>query len=179
MPKIDVNKVAEILKNNEVDPKLLRQIVEEMNLLTQAEANEEKPPAVKKRFVILISDPDGLLPATDFSGWVLQVPEDDSVATTQDRALKAIYEYNASRKGRLNPAKTLGEAFEYIPGKLFKEADLWVKTKTPVLMLRTDNEVPRAEPTEKFQFKSVTVRTRKGGVTIDAQGIKQAEAIKV
>ena len=28
MPKIDVNKVAEILKNNEIDPKLLRQIVE-------------------------------------------------------------------------------------------------------------------------------------------------------
>jgi hypothetical protein len=145
MPKIDVNQVAEILKNNEVDPKLLRQIVEEMNILTQAEANEEKPPAIKKQWAILISDPDGHLPEHDFVGWVMQIPEDDSVATTQDRIFKGVYEYNATRKGRLNPAKTIGEAMEYIPAKHFKEADLWIKTKTPVLMLRTDNEVPKDE----------------------------------
>ena len=145
MPKIDVNKVAEILKNNEVDPKLLRQIVEEMNILAQAEANEEKPPAVKKQWAIMISDPDGKLPEHDFVGWVMQIPEDDSVATTQDRIFKGVYEYNATRKGRLNPAKTVGEAMEYIPAKHFKEADLWIKTKTPVLMLRTDNEVPKDE----------------------------------
>jgi hypothetical protein len=145
MPKIDVNKVAEILKNNEVDPKLLRQIVEEMNLLTQAEANEEKPPAIKKQWAILISDPEGKLPENDFVGWILQLPEDDSVATTQERIFKGTYEYNATRKGRLNPAKTVGEALEYIPAKHFKEADLWVKSKVPVLMLRTDNEIPKDE----------------------------------
>lgn len=145
MPKIDVNKVAEILKNNEVDPKVLRQVVEEMNLLTQAEANEESAPAVKKQFAVLVSDPDGNLPEHDFVCWVLQIPEDDSVATTQDRIFKGAYEYNATRKGRLNPVKTVGEALEYIPAKHFKEADLWVKTKTPVLVLRTDNEIPRDE----------------------------------
>lgn len=145
MPKIDVNQVAEILKKNDIDPKLLRQIVEEMNILTQADAGEEKPPAVKKQFAILISDPEGKLPENDFVGWVMQIPEDDSVATTQDRIFKGAYEYNATRKGRLNPAKTVGEALEYIPAKHFKEADLWVKTKTPVLMLRTDNEIPKDE----------------------------------
>lgn len=145
MPKIDVNKVAEILKNNEVDPKILRQVVEEMNILAQAEANEESAPALKKQWAILISDPEGKLPDVDFVGWILQIPEDDSVATTQDRIFKGAYEYNATRKGRLNPAKTVGEALEYIPAKHFKEADLWVKTKTPVLMLRTDNEIPKDE----------------------------------
>ncbi len=149
MPKIDINKVAEILKNNEVEPKLLRQIVEEMNLTTQAEANEESPPAIKKQWVILISDPEGKLPEHDFVGWIAQIPEDDSVATTQDRIFKGAYEYNATRKGRLNPAKTVGEALEYIPAKHFKEADLWVKTKTPVLMLRTDNEIPKDENSPK------------------------------
>jgi hypothetical protein len=148
MPRIEINKVAEILKNNEADPKLLRAVVEEMNLLTQAEANEEKPPAIKKQWAILISDPDGRLPSgidDSFVGWVMQIPEDDSVATTQDRIFKGAYEYNATRKGRLNPAKTVGEALEYIPAKHFKEADLWIKTKTPVLMLRTDNLIPKDE----------------------------------
>lgn len=161
MPKIDVNQVAEILKKNEVDPKLLRQIVEEMNLLTQAQAAEERPPAVKKQWCILISDPDNRLPAdADFAGWVIQIPEDDSVATTQERIFRAAYEYNATRKGRLSPAYTVGEALEYIPAKHFKDADVWVKTKTPVLMLRTDNEVPRANPTEKLDY---TVRVVGGG----------------
>jgi hypothetical protein len=29
-----------------------------------------------------------------------------------------------------------------VPAKIFKETDLWVKTKTPVLVLRTNNEIP-------------------------------------
>ena len=145
MPKIDVNKVAEILKKNQVDPKILRQIVEEMNILTQAESDEEKPPAVKKQFAILISDPEGRLPKTDFAGWVLQIPEDESVATTQDRIFRAVYEFNTTKKGRMLPSKTVGEALENVPAKHFKETGVWVKTKSPVLMLKTDNEIPKDE----------------------------------
>lgn len=143
MAKIDINKAAEILKKNRVDPKVLRQIVEEMNLLTQAETDEEKPPAVKKQWAILISDPEERLPKTDFVGWVLQVPEDESVATTQDRIFRATYDFNTTKKGRLLPAKTVGEALENVPAKHFKEVGLWVKSKIPVLMLKTDNEIPR------------------------------------
>jgi hypothetical protein len=145
MPKIEVNKVAEILKKNQVDPKVLRQIVEEMNILTQAEANDEKPPVLKKQWAILISDPEGKLPETDFVGWVLQIPEDESVATTQDRIFRATYEFNTTKKGRLLPPKTVGEALENVPAKHFKEVGVWVKSKIPVLMLKTDNEIPTEE----------------------------------
>lgn len=145
MPKIDVNQVAEILKRNQVDPALLRQVVEEMNLLAQAAANadEDKPPPVKKQFAILISDPEGRLPDHDFAGWVMQMPEDESVVTAQERIFKAAYDFNATKKGRLLPVKTIGEAMESVPAKHFKEVELWVKTKTPVLMLRTDNVIPK------------------------------------
>lgn len=144
MPKIDVNKVAEILKKNEISPAVLRRVLEEMNLAVQPEGPEdEKPPAVKKQFVILISDPENHLPKHDFVGWVLQIPENESVATTQDRIFRSVYDFNTTKKGRLLPVKTVGEAMEHIPAKAFKEADVWVKTKTPVLMLRTDNEIPK------------------------------------
>ncbi len=150
MAKIDVNKVAEILKKNQVDPKVLRQIVEEMNILTQAEGDEEKPPAVKKQWAILISDPEERLPKSDFVGWVLQIPEDDSIATTQDRIFRATYEFNTTKKGRLLPPKTIGEAIENVPAKHFKEVGLWVKSKIPVLMLKTDNEIPtEGKPSRK------------------------------
>ena len=143
MPKIEINQVAEILKRNKADPSLLRAVVEEMNLLARAAAEDEKPPAVKKQFVILISDPDGQFPKRDFAGWVLQIPDSESPVTTNERIFRAVYEFNASRKGRLLPAKTVGEALESVPAKHFKEAEVWVKTKNPVLVLTTDNLIPK------------------------------------
>jgi len=143
MPKIDVSKAAEILKKNDIPPDVLRRVIEEMNLVVTPDPVEDAAPAVKKQFVILVSDPAGQLPKTDFAGWVLQIPEDESPATTQERIFRAAYDYNATRKGRLYPAKTVGEAIENIPAKHFKETDVWVKTKSPVLVLRTDNEIPR------------------------------------
>jgi hypothetical protein len=144
MAKIDVNKVAEILKKNHIDPAVLRRVVEEMNLAVQPDPGEgDIAPPVKKQFVILVSDPDAKMPKMDLTGWVLQIPENESPASTQERLFKGAYDYNASKKGRLYPAKTVGDAIESVPGKFFKEAELWVKTKEPVLVLRTDNEIPK------------------------------------
>lgn len=133
MPKIEVSKVAEILKKNQVAPTTLRAVIEEMNVAVQPDPGaEEKPPAVKKQFVILI--PEGL----DI-GWVLQVPETESAATVSDRISRAAEDFNCSKKGRLLPVKTVADAIECVPAKFFKEADTWVKTKTPVAVIRTKN----------------------------------------
>jgi len=144
MPKIEVSKVAEILKKNEISPAIMRRIIEEMNVAAQPDGGDEvKPPAVKKQFVILVSDPDGKMPKHDLVGWVLQIPDNESVATTQDRIFRSSYDFNTTKKGQLMPVKTVGEAIENVPAKFFKEADVWVKTKTPVLVLKTDNEIPK------------------------------------
>jgi hypothetical protein len=143
MPKIDVNKVAEILKKNQVDPALMRKLIEEMNIAVQPDpGEEEKPPPVKKQFVFVVSDPEGKLPKDDLVGWVLQIPESESPATTLDRVHRAAYEFNATKKGQLLPAKTMGDTLENVPAKHFKAVDTWVKTKTPVLMLKSNNEIP-------------------------------------
>ena len=149
MPKIDVNQVADILKRNELDPAILKQIVAEMQAVLEAEATEEKPPPVKKQWCIMISDPEGRLPeGEDFVGWVLQIPESESVMTTEERVHRAAYDFNATKRGRLLPATTVGEAMENVAAKHFKEAECWVKSKNPILMLRTDNKIP-IETTEK------------------------------
>lgn len=151
MPKIDVNQVAEILKRNDLDPALLRQIIEELNLIAQPEVDEEKPPAVKKQTCIIISDPNDTLPQAEFTGWVVQIPEDASVMTALERVHKAAYEFNTTKKGRLLPAKTIADAMENVPAKHFKEQQLWVKTKEPVFMLRTNNEIPMEESDKKVR----------------------------
>ena len=144
MAKIDVNKVAEILKKNHIDPAVLRRVVEEMNLAVQPDPGEgDQAPTVKKQFVILVSDPNGKMPKADLVGWILQIPENESPASVEERLLKGAYDYNASKKGRLYPAKTVGDAMEAVPAKFFKEVELWVKTKEPVIVLKTDNVIPK------------------------------------
>ncbi len=143
MSKIEVKKAAEIIKSEQVDPVTLRRIVEKMNLETQPEPGEEKLPAVKKQFVVIVSDPEGRLPKNDFVAWVVQIPESESPSTTLDRIFRSAYDFNTTKKGRLLPVKTVGEAIECVPAKFFKEADAWIKTKTPVLVVKTDNAIPR------------------------------------
>jgi hypothetical protein len=125
MPKIEINKVAEILQRNKIDPALLRRIIEEINHVAQPDpGEEEKPPAAKKQWVILVSDPEHRLPKDDFVGWVLQIPEDESPATTQDRIFRSVYDFNTSKRGRLLPVKTVGEALENVPAIMWSHLDI-------------------------------------------------------
>jgi hypothetical protein len=146
MAKIDIAKVAEVLRQNHLEPAVMRRILEQLNRATEAAAaaEEQKPPSVKKQFVVLLSDPEGALPSTDFAAWVLQLPEEASPLSTQERVEKAAFDFNASRRGRALPVKTIGEALESVPAKNFKDVELWVKTKTPVQVLTTDNVLPKA-----------------------------------
>lgn len=151
MPKIEVSQVAEILKRHKLEPSVLREIVQEMNEVSQPAADEDtKPPPLKKQFVVLLSDPQGKLPKSDLVGWVVQIPENASPHSTAERIFKGAYDYNASKRGRMLPVKSVGEALESAGAKYFKEAELWVKTKTPVSVVVTDNVLPKDEfKTEK------------------------------
>jgi hypothetical protein len=157
MAKIEVNQVAEILKKHKIDPALLREIVEEMNFASQPGADDDiKPPAPKKQFVVVLSDPEEQLKKKDLVGWVVQIPEDASPHSTTDRIFKGAYDFNASNRGRLLPVKSVGEALESGSAKYFKEAELWVKTKLPVAVVITDNVLPRDE----FKMEKVDRRRK-------------------
>ena len=157
MAKIEVNQVAEILKKHKLDPSILREIVEEMNEITAPTADEDiKPPTPKKQFVVLLSDMDGKLPKKDLTGWVMQIPEDASPYSTTDRIFKGAYDFNASKRGRMLPVKSIGEALESASAKYFKESELWVKTKLPVAVVVTDNVLPKDE----FKMEKVDRRKR-------------------
>ena len=143
MAKVDLDIVKHILTRNELDIRQVNSIMEDIERELKI-IEEENPPAprVSKQFVILVSDPEGALPKVDLTGWVLQMPEEDSPLTMQGQIHKAAYDFNQTPKGRRMPVKTIGEACEAIPARIFKEHQLWVKTKEPVLVLKTDNSIP-------------------------------------
>lgn len=145
MTKVDLELVKMVLQRNELDIRLVSQIVEDINNEVSGADEDEKLPAVKKQFVILVSDPHGELEGKDFIGWVLQIPEEDSPMTTEDRLVRAAYEFNMTPKGRRLPVKTIAEVCEHVPARVTKEAGVWIKTKEPVYVLRTGGKVPLGE----------------------------------
>lgn len=144
MPKIDTQKLKLILSRNENDVRKVAEIMNDVNIELQLEAEERalKPPAVKKQFVILVSDPDGKLEEHEMVGWVLQIPEDLSPTNVGILVQSAVYDYNATPKGRRMPVETVGEAFEVIPAKFFSEKFTWIKTKLPVQVCGIKNQIP-------------------------------------
>jgi hypothetical protein len=149
MPKIDIETLKFILQRNEPDVRKVAEIMQdiELELKAQEEERANRPPQVKKQFVVVLSDAEGERAGKDITGWVVQIPEDDSPATAPGRLTRAAYAFNATPKGRRLPVKTIGEACESVSAKLLREQQVWVKTKTPVFAVA----VPNALPMEKVE----------------------------
>ena len=142
MAKIELSIVAGALKKHQVDPELLREILEDLNAEIAAEEDDEKAPPVRKQFVILLSDPEGKLPRQDLVGWVLKIEESASPFSLADRTARAIEAFNMSKRGRMLPVKTVGEAIESASSKYWKDAGVWISTKLPVSVQVTSNRIP-------------------------------------
>ena len=158
MPSLPIENIKMTVKRQEPDVRIQAAIMQDLE--DQLKAIEEEkannPPPVKKQFVMLLSDPTGritpeFLEASgmgDLVGWVVQIAEDESVHTASQRIIQAAYEFNTSPKGRRMPIETIGEACECVSAKLLKEQQVWIKTKSPVLVIPVANKIP-TEPEEE------------------------------
>ncbi|WOO39323.1 hypothetical protein [Rubellicoccus peritrichatus] len=142
MPKVDIELVKLVLQRNEVDVRKVAQILDDIQVEVNSQVDEDKPPPVKKQFVMMVSDPQGVLEGKDLTGWVLQIPEEDSPYQAEERLIKSAYEYNMTKKGQRMPVKSIGEACEFAPARTLKEQNVWVKTKEPILLVKTNNKIP-------------------------------------
>ncbi|QYY35122.1 hypothetical protein [Ruficoccus sp. ZRK36] len=143
MAKVDLELVKLVLQRNELDVRQVSQIIEDINVEMSAMVeDEQKPPPVKKQFVMMVSDPEGKLAGQNMTGWVLQIPEEDSPYVANERLIKSGYAYNASPKGRRIPVQSIGEICEVVTTKFTKENNVWIKTKEPILLVTTDNKLP-------------------------------------
>ena len=145
MAKIDIEKLKHILHRNESDIQKINDILNDIATELQIEQAEKeaRPPAVKKQFITLISDNDGQLLDQDFASWVLQIPEDANPQAVIDKIHQSAYAYNATPKGSRFPVKSMGETLESVSAKIFKENEVWVKTKIPVLAVSCKNQLPQ------------------------------------
>ena len=144
MAKVDIALVAHVAQQK-LNPssKELNAFLQELNERAEAQKTE-KEPAVKKQYVFILSDPKGKFKGdTDYVGWVVQIPEDENPATALEKLHLGAYDFNRSAKGRRYPLGNVAEACEFGSAKIFKEHKIWIKSKEPVLVVRTDGKLPR------------------------------------
>lgn len=132
--------VKQVLKEKEIDPKVSSEIIDEL-IRIQEEAKELREKNTKNQFVILTT---GLPPSNKIDECfmsIIQIPEDASPTSVIENIKDGCREYNNTKKGTKNPVKTLGEALEIPPRKYFKNRKINIKTKEPVFIIETPNDL--------------------------------------
>ena len=138
-----IEKVLDLLSEATVAVDQAKQAEEPEVVDGDVEGDESDEPKIKKQYGILISDKDGLI-KKDLVGWVFQMPENEDTRDVVELIKKGAYNYNASKKGRKYPVGSIGSAIEGVGTKFFKPYNLSIKTKEPVLVITTDNVLPRS-----------------------------------
>ena len=88
------------------------------------EESADKEPKNPKEYLILVSDPNGVI-KTDLVGWPIQIPEGEDAATVVERISKVAAQYNNTKKGQKMPIQNLAETIEVAQPKLFKENEIF------------------------------------------------------
>lgn len=144
-----IDDVLEALKKSGIDPAKTKEVLEHL-LAVEEEQKEEKQaekeekiatPKQKHQFVVFVMD-DGTLTKKDLLGYVLQIPGDKSPAAAKELFIDAVRDYNnGTKKGKMNPVETIGDAMDTVKGKWLKEGNIKVKTKEAILVIAMSNTI--------------------------------------
>lgn len=145
--KVDIELVGMVLRRARLSAVQQAQILEDIRFESNQVVVEDREPPVKKQFVVIINDPYGKLNETgfEFSGWVVQIPEDADPHSAPRRLYGGAYDFNRTPKGRKMPLKTIDEAVRFGSAKIYKEHKIWLKNKEPVLIIPADGKIAAEE----------------------------------
>ena len=159
MVELDFKIIEKALADNEIEQEKIDSIIEQIKSQQEAidglielgdkqeldksvESDEEKSPRKKKQFNIIVSDPEGKIPqGVELTGWVTQMDEDEPIESALNKIYTAVYDYNATSKSKDKYA-TVGDACMNLKSKFFKNAGISIKTKEPIFVQVTNNQIP-------------------------------------
>lgn len=143
--KVDLDTVESVLADHIPDTSNRLKIVQDIEkYLEEQKANREPRKKTKNQLIaVAVTDNEEIV---ETPLYVVQVPEDFDHNTLVPQIIEAAKDFNNSKKGRKNPVSNVGETFESVTRKLFKERGLDVKTKEPVIVVQTVNDaLPNTE----------------------------------
>lgn len=125
--KFDIQHVIDALNESEVPNESIGKVINKLEKIAdelEKEKEANKEPKTKKKFSLLhIKD--------TASYYIIQADADDTLEDVPMRLNKAIGDYNQSAKKKKMEIKNYADAIEFIPNKILKQSNLFVKTKEP------------------------------------------------
>lgn len=147
---LELEEFKKILSDQGLDNATISDIISaaQKKIAEKEDDKDDAPKPGKYRHLVLAYDPEGELAGKELTATVVKIPEENSVYSTMEGVFKAAYEYNTTKKGRRMPVKTVGEAFEHVAAKYFKEYGIKVLHKEPVYVLPIDGLIPTEQTTQ-------------------------------
>jgi hypothetical protein len=132
--KAELELVKLVLHRNVPDVRQVAQILEDLHQELASLVDEDKAPAVKKQYVVLLSQGGHV-------AWVVQIDESEIPDSAEGKTIAAAREFNATPKGRRLALKTIAEVMEHVPARMMKEHGVWVRTKEPVAVVQVGGKI--------------------------------------
>lgn len=142
---LSLSDVLAALRTEKVPAATITAVTAKLQAL-EADKKEDRAtgPRAKRQFVVVALDPTGSLKAVpDFTALVVQMPDGIAPGEALTRIYASVYDFNATKAGRKTPVDTLGTAADTVRAKQWKAQQLKLCTREPVLVLRSDNNVPK------------------------------------
>jgi hypothetical protein len=143
MPKLDPDITKRIIatERDNIAPEVLARLRQKIDFAASDDEKLTLNPRITKRLVVLVADPGGKLGDMEFDAWILQIIDGEKPISVRERIQFAAENYNATRKGKVLPALSVGDALEGVPQKFFKEQQLWIITEKPIPVVSTDTKI--------------------------------------
>ena len=147
MAKLDLNIVMGVLQAHQTPPALLKKIEHGLNEAAKDEEEEKEVPENQPSYepLLVTTKVDGNLDE-DAPFFVLEFDSKKMNHTEAiDNFKRVIWDHNNKAKNKNRHAHTIGEAFQFVPGVLLKQNGFKIRCKTPIIMVRTHNQLPDHE----------------------------------
>jgi hypothetical protein len=142
MSKISIEEVESVLRQQNVDAKIVNTVIGHLNEVIQEEKeNRTTVPKQKNEFLIILSDPNKELVGKDYVGYVVQMKQGDDAGLVLDKIKAAAHDTNAAKKRKKSMLTTMADAFHGIKRAFLKPKNILIKTKEPVRVLITDGKL--------------------------------------
>ncbi len=122
--------VSETLRENGIKPEVAKNVLNELKKVNE-QTKEEKTPSkrAKKQLVAYIIDENNLV-KEPFIGYIMEIEDSGNPSESFQRVKEAAKNFNSSRKGRKIPVKTVGQTFEFVPKRFWKQEGKATNPKT-------------------------------------------------
>lgn len=136
MSKITIETVQKALIQSRIDDDSRKEVLKKIREFVESD-KEEPEPRVKRQLVPVVFGDDG----DDMTASIIAIPEDEHPGKVLSIISAAATDFNASKRGRKLPVMNVAETIENVSARFFKEHGAVVRTKTPVVVVRSDNEL--------------------------------------